>query len=349
MSDTVPTVELTNANGCSVQISAMGCSVLSLRVPDRMGQLVDVVLGYEHLADYQRNALFLGCVVGPYAGRIDGGKFLLNGTPVQLAVDASGHHLHGGEWGLHRRVWELLEQDVGSATFSCATVAGEGGYPAGIHVLVRYTLDHRNRLQIAYEAQTGAATVINLTNHSYFNLGGHDQGRALDQYLTIASDRYALLREDLVPTGEFADVRGTPMDFTRSRRIGRDINQAHSQLRYARGYDHGWMLNERAATGQRPAAVLYAASTGISMAVYTDQPSIQFYSGNFLPDDWRGKGGSRYGAHQGVCLETQHLPNSPNQPGFPSTVLDAGQTFRSSTWLEFYSDAPDGGRHERRV
>jgi aldose 1-epimerase len=328
-------IELVNVGGCRAVISPMGCSLVSLRVPDRDGELVDVVLGYGDEGSYRDNRFYLGCVVGPYAGRIDRGNFTLDGKRCQLSVDDSGHHLHGGRAGLHRLRWQVLESTRNRAALTCTVAAGEGGYPASLAVTVTYRLTDEDSLQIDYHATTDGPTVVNLTHHAYFNLAGHDSGDVLNHSLFLDAEAYAPLRPDLIPTGEIVAVAGSPLDFLRPFRIGERIDSEHDQLQFAGGYDHAWLLNPDCAGLETPAARLSAPASGISMSVYTDQPTIQFYSGNGLPHSWPGKGGARYGHRQGLCLETQHLPDSPNQPGFPSTTLYPRETYRSSTRFHF--------------
>ncbi|MEM1403352.1 MAG: aldose epimerase family protein [Pseudomonadota bacterium] len=328
-------IELENRNGCKAALSTLGASVRSLHVPTKRGNLIDVVLGLSSEDAYKNDELYIGVTIGRYSGRIAGGQFKLPGGVVRLDQNQPPNHLHGGVTGLHQRHWVISELAGDSAEFSCRSPDGEGGYPGSLDVCVRYTLRADNALQIDYRAVSDADTVINLTNHSYFNLAGHDRGSALSHCLEIRSSQIAEIDKESIPTGRTVPVEGTLFDFRSPAVVGQRIDREDPQLELAGGFDHAWVLEGGEEQLHEPVAILFAAESGVSMRVSTDQTSIQFYSANFVPDAWVGKSGATYGAHQGLCLETQHLPNSPNEPAFPSTLLRAGDVFRSQTVYAF--------------
>jgi aldose 1-epimerase len=324
---------LTNNKGASVKIMTYGGIVTSLRVPDRNGKMGDVVLGYDDLESYLKSNPFFGALVGRYGNRIAKGKFSLNGKEYTLARNNDPNHLHGGNKGFDKVVWkakELSGRQGPSLVLSYVSKDGEEGYPGKLTVTVIYTLTHNNELKIAYSATTDKLTVVNLTHHSYFNLAG--EGDVLKHELMLAADHFTPVDATLIPTGEYRSVKGTPMDFTRPFAIGARIDQADEQLKFGRGYDHNWILNNRKGT-LGLAARAYEPTTGRVMEVYTTEPGIQFYSGNFL--NGTGKGGRAYTPRSGFCLETQHFPDSPNQPKFPSTSLRPGQRYQTTTVYRF--------------
>jgi aldose 1-epimerase len=327
---------LTGTGGAVVRIMPFGATVLSLRVPDREGRLEDVVLGYDTLDGYLRGRCFMGGVVGRYGNRIRGGRFALDGREVALETNDGPNHLHGGHHGFHHRLWtaEASTTEVGDELRLALTSAdGDGGYPGTLEVTVSYTLTLANALIVAYEATTDRVTPVNLTQHSYFNLAG--TGSVLDHELTIDADRYTPVDETLIPTGELAPVDGTPFDFTRARRIGERIDAAHAQLRIGHGYDHNFV---RRRDGLGRIARVVEPRSGRVMDIVTAEPGLQFYSGNFLGGEPPGKGGRPYAPRDGLCLETQHFPDSPNQPEFPSTIVRPGQPYRSRTMFMFSTD-----------
>lgn len=322
----------TNANGMAVSIINYGGIVTHLLVPDRKGQLGDVVLGYDSLSDYlKNNSPYLGAIAGRYANRIAHGKFVLDSVEYQLATNNGLNHLHGGIKGLDKVVWDVRDfifPDSAGVILTYLSPDGEEGYPGNLTINVIYTLTNNNELKIDYEAVTDKPTVLNLTHHSYFNLAGHGSGTVYNHQLQINADRYVPVDETLIPTGELLPVEGTPMDFKTFHPIGERIGEVEG------GYDHTFVLD--AEDGQmRLAAQVTEPGSGRTMRVFTDQPGMQFYSGNFLDGTNIGKGAVAYQKHFGFCLETQHFPDSPNQPGFPSTTLRPGEKYRTSTIYQF--------------
>ncbi|KAA9338445.1 galactose mutarotase [Hymenobacter busanensis] len=324
---------LTNAHGLQVSISNYGGTVTKLLVPDKNGQLGDVVLGFDDVSGYQspefaKSNPYFGALIGRYGNRIRGGKFTLNGKNYTLAKNNGANTLHGGNQGYDRVMWQA-EPGTSPAgqtlTLSYLSKDGEEGYPGNLRVTVVYTLTNEDALKIDYSATTDKATPVNLTNHAYFNLsGGQD---VLGHEVTIPADRYTVVDAGLIPTGELRPVKGTPFDFTTPHTIGERIAQVPG------GYDHNWVLNQP--SGMHAAATVYEPTSGRTMEVTTSEPGLQFYTGNFLDGTLKGKGGAVYGKHAGFCMETQHFPDSPNQPKFPSTILEPGQTLHSSSIYRF--------------
>ena len=320
---------LTNASGTVVKILNYGGYITNIMVPDKAGVKEDVVLGFDSLSGYlQQGNPFMGCIVGRYANRIAKGKFTLDGKSYQLATNNNGNSLHGGLKGFDKAVWASQQQGDGSLVLTYTSKDGEEGYPGNLQVQVTYSLTPANELKIDYSAETDQATVINLTNHSYFNLSAGKDSTILGHQLMLAADRYTAVDATLIPTGELPAVKGTAMDFTKPATIGTDI------AKVAGGYDHNWVLNK---TGDSLslAATLYHEPSGRFMEVFTTQPGIQFYTGNFLNGSLTGKGGRKHIKHAGLCLETQHFPDSPNQPSFPSTVLRPGEKYHETTIYKF--------------
>jgi aldose 1-epimerase len=328
---------LTNANGLKAEIMTYGGIVTSLQVPDRNGNLADIVLGYDSLDEYIKNNPYFGALIGRYGNRIGKGKFTLNGVEYTLATNNGPNHLHGGIKGFDKVVWnaEPMQTDQGPALkLTYLSHDGEEGYPGNLSCTVIYTLTNDNELKISYEAETDKATVVNLTHHSYFNLGGHNSGDILGHELMLNADYFTPVDEGLIPTGEIRPVKGTPMDFTKPTAIGARINQDDTQLKYGLGYDHNWVLNKKDAE-MSLAAKVYEPKTGRVMEIYTTEPGIQFYSGNFLDGTNVGKGGTAYKHRTGFCLETQHFPDSPNKPNFPSVVLKPSEKYTQLTIHRF--------------
>jgi aldose 1-epimerase len=326
---------LTNANGMETRIMTYGGTVVSLKVPDRNGKLGDVVLGYESLDGYLKNNPYFGSIIGRYGNRIGKAKFSLNGKPYTLPKNNGENTLHGGAKGFHTVVWKAMEvkaRDGVALSLSYLSKDGEEGFPGNLSVTVVYTLTNKNELRIDYSATTDKTTVVNLTNHSYFNLAG--KGSILGHELMINADRFTPVDAGLIPTGELRSVKGTPMDFTTPTAIGARIDQQDEQLILGRGYDHNWVLNS-VGGNLALAARVYEPTTGRVMEVYTTEPGLQFYSGNFLDGSITGKAGQVYNKQYGFCLETQHFPDSPNKPQFPSTVLKQGAKYRSTTIYTF--------------
>jgi aldose 1-epimerase len=326
---------LTNANGMEARIMTYGGTVVSLKVPDRHGKLGDVVLGYETLDGYLKNSAYFGAIVGRYGNRIERARFSLNGKEYTLPKNNGENTLHGGLKGFDKVVWmakEVKSKDGIGLSLSYVSKDGEEGFPGNLSVTVVYTLTNNNELKIEYTATTDKATVVNLTHHSYFNLAG--EGGILNHELMIDASRFTPVDSGLIPTGELRSVKGTPMDFTQATVIGARIDQQDEQLTLGRGYDHNWVLNNR--TGSLAlAARVYEPGSGRVMEVSTTEPGMQFYSGNFLDGSITGKGGQVYKQRYGLCLETQHFPDSPNKPGFPSTVLKPGQKYKTTTIYKF--------------
>lgn len=325
---------LTNANGVVVVLSSLGAAIHSLRTPDREGRPADVVLGFETLEQWVANPPFFGVIVGRYANRIAGGRFALDGATYSLATNNAPNHLHGGTRGFDKVVWRaepLVEADGEAVRFTYVSADGEEGYPGTLTTSVVYTLTANNELRLDYAATTDKATVVNLSNHAYFNLAG--TGTVLDHELQINADRYTPVNATLIPTGELAPVAGTPFDFRQATAIGARITADHEQIRIGGGYDHNFVLN--GTPGElRLAARAFDPSSGRTLEVQTTEPGVQLYSGNF-GSPIAGRGGESYPRHAGFCLETQHFPDSPNQSSFPSTVLRPGDRFESTTVFRF--------------
>jgi aldose 1-epimerase len=328
---------LTNKNGLSTRITNYGATVVTLNVPDRSGRLADIVLGYDNVADYLTTAHYFGAIVGRYGNRIANGRFSLAGVEYSLAQNDGSNSLHGGVKGFDKVVWDAQQinsPDGPALELTYLSPDGEEGYPGNLSVKVVYTLTNDNALKIDYTATTDQDTVVNLTHHSYFNLAGHDSGDILGHELTINADRFTPVDKTLIPTGELRPVVGTPFDFTRLAAIGARIDQDEEQLDFGLGYDHNWVLNNSDGS-LALAATLAEPTSGRVMEVWTTEPGLQFYGGNFLDGSNIGKGGYAYEHRNGLCLETQHFPDSPNQPDFPSTTLKAGETYTSTTIYKF--------------
>ena len=323
---------LTNQKGMVARITTYGAILTELWVPDRDGKLGNIVLGFDNLGQYVKGHPFFGATTGRVANRIAKGKFTLDGAEYTLAVNNGPNHLHGGLKGFDKKAWkaELITVKDGVAVkFTYLSPDGEEGYPGNLHVTVVYTLTDKNELRIDYVATTDKATPVNLTNHSYFNLAG--SGSILDHLLTLNADRYTPADSTLIPTGEIASVKGTPLDFTKPTPIGARIAGV---MDFAKGYDHNFVLNDG---GKRLAfcARVHEPNTGRVMEIQTTEPGVQLYTANHLDGTLQGVGGVSYGQHSGFCLETQHFPDSINKPGFPSVVLRPGRTFKSSTVHKF--------------
>lgn len=322
---------LTNANGMQVGIINYGGAITKILTPDRTGALGDVVTGFESLDGFtQRGVPYFGALIGRYGNRIANGKFTLDGTEYKLAGNDGGNSLHGGNKGYDKVYW-TIEKQPGDSSLKLTYFSkdGEEGYPGNLNIEVIYTLTSDNGLKIDYTATTDKTTVVNLTNHAYFNLSAGKDSTILNHELTLKADKFTPVNPRLIPTGVIEDVAGGPMDFTKPKAIGRDIAQVRG------GYDHNWVLN-RTGNALEQVATLYDPTSGRQMDVWTTEPGIQFYSGNFLNGSLKDtKGGIKYGKHFALCLETQHFPDSPNQPSFPSTVLKPGETYRQTTVYKF--------------
>lgn len=332
---------LKNAGGMTMQVSDYGGTIVSLTAPDRNEQFADIVLGYDRLEDYLAASPYFGALVGRYGNRIAGGKFTLDGKTYTLATNNEPGgvpcHLHGGNVGFDKVVWDaqaIVKNGAVGLRLHYLSPDGEEGYPGNLDVTVHYWLTDGNVLRIEYEATTDQATPVNLTQHSYFNLAGHNSGTILDHELMIHARHITPVDKGLIPTGEMMPVEGTPFDFTTPTAIGKRVNADHQQIEFGPGYDHNWVL-----TGWdgklRPAATVYEPRSGRFMEILTTEPGLQFYCGNFLDGSNVGKGGHAYQHRTGFCLETQHFPDSPNQPKFPSTILRPGEVYRHTTEYRF--------------
>lgn len=332
---------LTNASGMEVKVITYGGIITSIRTPDRNGSLADVVLGFDQLADYEAKNPYFGAIIGRYGNRIGGATFTLDGTKCTLAANDGPNSLHGGLKGFDKVVWAAKEvkgeSDVGlELTYHSAN--GEEGYPGNLSVTVLYTLTADNSLRIDYTATTDKTTVVNLTNHTYFNLAGNGSGTIYDHIMQVNADTYTPVDENLIPTGDLAPVEGTPFDFRTPRQIGGGIRSGDAQMVRGRGYDHNFVINREGDASLAKAAWVYDPSTGRSMDVWTTEPGIQFYASNFLDGTLVGSSGGMYRQGDGFCLETQHFPDSPNQPDFPSTTLKPGDTYKTTTVYKFATD-----------
>jgi len=324
---------LKNAKGMEARIMTYGGTVVTLKVPDRNNKFDDVVLGYDDLGGYIGGKSFYGALVGRYANRIGNAQFKLGGTSYQVPANDAKNSLHGGNQGFDKKVWKVAAADAHSLTLAYHSKDGEEGYPGNMDATVKYTVEPNNELRIDYTAKTDKATVVNLTNHSYFNLAGQGNGDILGNELTIEADQFTPTDKGLIPTGELRKVDGTPFDFRKPHAIGERIHSDDEQLKAAGGYDQNWVLT-RKGSGLSLAARVYDPKSGRTMEVLTTQPGVQFYTGNFL-NGAPGKGGVAYNKNAALCLETQHFPDSPNKPKFPSTVLKPGQTYHEITVFRF--------------
>jgi aldose 1-epimerase len=328
---------LRNSKGMKVAITNYGGIVTSIEVPDRSGKLADVVLGFDSLDGYLGKHPYFGAIVGRYANRIAKARFTLDGTEYKLAANDGENALHGGLRGFDKVVWqasEFAEMGRRGIVLTYLSRDGEEGYPGNLSVTVRYTLTDDNELNIEYSATTDKTTVLNLTNHSYFNLAGQGAGDVLGHEVTITADRFTAVDATLIPTGELRFVKGTPFDFSTPTTIGARINADDEQIKLGGGYDHNFMLQGCIGI-MKLAAEIFEPTTGRAMEVRTTEPGLQFYTGNFLDGSIRGKGGKIYNKRYGFCMETQRFPDSPNQHAFPTAVLKAGERFTSQTGFRF--------------
>ena len=330
---------LTNQQGMEVCFTNFGGRIVSIMVPDKDGQLLDICLGHDSIADYIRygyQGCNFGALIGRYGNRIKEGRFTLDGVEYQLPRNNDGNCLHGGgEVAFHNRVWQAQPINNNSIAFCTVSEDGEDGFPGTLRVKVTYTLTDENTIRIDYEATTDKPTIINLTNHCYFCLSGDPSRDVMDEILYLNAEAYTPVDGNVAVTGEVARVENTPFDFRTPTRIGERINDTtHQQIINGRGYDHNWIL---ATDGDlnAVAGVLYDPTTGIEMSIHTDQPGVQFYAGNFLDGSFMGKSGVAYPRRSGLCFETQHFPDSPNQPSFPSTTLRPGETYATTTIYKF--------------
>ena len=330
--------DLSNENGMSMKVINYGGRIANLNVPSKNGGTIDVVLGFDSLSGFLTDKSFLGTLVGRYGNRIANAKFSLNGQEYQLSKNNGENTLHGGPEGFHNKFWnvELFQNnDQDALELTYLSPDGEEGYPGNLNVKVTYTLSDQNEVIIDYEATTDKPTVVNLTNHAYFNLGGTGSGDVMNHELQIFGDRFNVVDKGLIPTGELRAVQGTPFDFTSFHKIGERIGEDYEQLNLAGGYDHNFILNKPQPDSLTLAAIVKNPSTGITMEVWTTEPSIQLYTGNFMDGTVNGKGGKPHNHRNAFCLETQHFPDSPNKPEFPTTVLNPGETYKTRTIYKF--------------
>ena len=339
--DSIQLYTLTNASGASVKVTNYGAIITSIIVPDRNGKMADIALGYNHLENYM-NAVdrpYFGAIVGRYGNRIAKGTFTIDGVKYSLATNNGENHLHGGIIGFDKVAWDAKPLQVaGGSAIELTYLAKdrEEGYPGNLQVKVTYTFNNVNELQVDYRATTDKATHLNLTQHTYFNLKGEGEGTILDHELMLNAPKYTPIDAGSIPTGEILPVAGTPFDFTSSKPIGRDIGKDHQQLKFGIGYDHNFVLDKGGKDASlTSAAKVYEPSSGRVLEVSTTEPGVQFYCGNFLDGRLKGKSGKNYVHRGGFCLETQHYPDSPNQPNFPSTLVKPGQTYQTTTVFKF--------------
>jgi aldose 1-epimerase len=328
---------MTTPKGVEVAITNYGGIVVSLKVPDKAGKPGDIVLGFEDLKGYLQDEPYFGALIGRYANRIAKARFMLDGKEYKLPANDGENSLHGGKRGFDKRVWSAsTTSSAEGASLSLTYVSqdGEEGYPGKLTAKVAYTVGGDGSVKIDYSATTDKDTVVNLTNHSYFNLAGQGNGDILGHELTLPASRYTPVDSGLIPTGELRDVKGTPFDFLTPHKIGERIGGSDEQLKLGKGYDHNWVLDSSSGSLTK-AAEVFEASSGRVLEVWTTQPGIQFYTGNFLDGKLTGKGGKIYQQRYGLCLETQHFPDSPNQPKFPSVELKPGQTYHETTVWKF--------------
>lgn len=324
---------ISNGKGMKAAVSNLGAALVKLLVPDRAGHSADVVLGYDRGEDYLANGCFFGVVIGPSANRIGNAEFQIDGVKYKVDVNDGVNNLHSHmDRGFHKRLWDVETKD-NSVTFSLEDADGSLGFPGNKKISVTYTLDEENGLTLHYHATSDRKTVLNLTNHTYFNLNGHDSGKMLEHELWLAASRYTPAGPGCIPTGEIASVEGTPMDFTVAKKIGRDIAADTEQLRIGNGYDHNWVIDGWDGT-LRHFATVKAPESGRVMKAYTTLPGVQFYAGNSITEQ-TGKNGASYSARVGLCLETQYYPDSINKPQFPSCVFGEGREYDSVTVYRF--------------
>ncbi|MND86686.1 Aldose 1-epimerase precursor [compost metagenome] len=328
--------ELTNKNGVQAYFTNYGARLVGLWVPDNKGKLCDVVLGFAKGSDYNNpKEPFFGTIVGPFGNRIAKGKFKLDDKGYTLAVNNGPNTLHGGFKGVHFAHWILKKADQSSLTFAYTLPDGQEGFPGNIQMEVTYSLNDNNELMIAYRAETDKKTVINLTNHAYFNLNGEGSGTILDHQLQLFANQYTPVDSTLIPTGQLIAVKGTPFDFTAPKTIGKDINTNDQQLSYGKGYDHNFVLNKDKEGEWYKAAHVVGDKSGIVMDILTNEPGIQFYSGNFMNEQVQLKNGKKDSFRTAFCLEPQHFPDAPNQPKFPTTVVSPGQVYQTKSLYRF--------------
>lgn len=320
---------LKNSKGMQVVVSNFGAHLIGAWLPDRRGNLTSVILGFDNIEGLARQKSYYGATVGRYANRIAKGKFTLDGQKYSLPINNGPNSLHGGVDNFSIKLWEAKQLDSSTIDFELFSEHMDEGYPGNLTARVKYTVTDENEIVISYEATTDKTTVVNLTNHAYFNLNGEGNGDILYHIVQINADKYTPIDKTLIPTGEIAAVKGTPLDFTQPERIGKRINADHPQIKMGFGYDHNYVLNPHGM--HSPVAIVTGDLSGIKLQVYTDQPGMQFYSGNYMTGENILRGGVKDKARTGFALETQHFPDSPNRPKFPSTVLKPGEVYKTTT------------------
>jgi len=324
---------LTNSNGMRADIMTYGGTLVSLTAPDRTGKFGDVILGLDEVGSYEKGTAYFGALIGRYGNRIGKAQFVLDGKTYKLSANDNGNTLHGGAKGFDKRVWTAKPGAGAELELTYVSKDGEEGFPGTLTAKVVYSLTDKNEIKIDYTATTDKDTVVNLTNHTYFNLAGPGEGTILNHEVAINASRFTPVDAGLIPTGELRPVKGTPFDFHNPTAIGARIGQNDEQLKFGKGYDHNWVLDKNSA-GLTGAAVVHEPKTGRVMEVWTTEPGLQFYTGNFLDGTLKGKG-KTYAYRGGFCMETQHYPDSPNKPDFPSTTLKPGQTYKTTTLYRF--------------
>lgn len=334
--------QLSNDHGVKVSITNFGAAIQSLSVPDHQGTMADVVLGYDDLQGYIDDQFYIGTIVGRFANRIAGGKVVINGATHQLTVKDGGFHHHGGKVGFNKKVWQsrsFNHNDGVGVILEYLSKDGEEGFPCNLTTTVTYTINNQNQLIVDFDAVTDQSTLINLTQHAYFNLAGHNNGSILDHQLQLPLADYLPVNAMQVPEGTLTPVNGTPFDFTKPTAIGGRINEDNAQLVLSRGYDHSWVVKKQDSTELKLAATVFEPISKRTLNVFTTEPAIHIYTGNFLDETCIGKQNSNYPFRSGLCLETQHYPDAPNKPHFPSTLLNPGDRFKSRTVFEFRVNA----------
>ena len=328
---------LTNKNGIEIDIITFGGRITALRTPDKKGNMQNVVLGFDSLAQYEKKNPFFGALVGRYGNRIADGKFTLGDTEYTLAKNNGENSLHGGVEGFDKKVWKAKTEEADDNVkliLNYLSVDMEEGFPGNLNTTITYTLNADNSLDVLYEAETDKTTIVNLTQHAYFNLSGEFSNTILDHLVEIDADAFVPVDGSLIPTGELKPVEGTPFDFREPKQIGKEIDADNEQITLGGGYDHCWVLNDQT-SGYRSVATAYHPTTGRNLEVLTDQPGIQFYTGNFLDGTLPAPNGGTYAKRSGFCLETQHYPDSPNQSDFPSVTLNPEDTYSTRTTFKF--------------
>jgi len=323
---------LSNEKGMEIAVSDYGAALVQVIVPDKDGHPCDVVLGYDEAAGYEAGGLFLGAVVGRSANRIGGAVIEVDGETYELAKNDNGNNLHSGPDFYHLRMWEVKEAADDHVTFALDSPDGDQGYPGNLHIEVTYTLTEDNAVKLTYHAVPDADTVINLTNHSYFNMDGHASGDVLDQEVWLDADAFTRADKESIPTGEIIPVEATPMDFRTKKTLGRDIYEDYEALNFGMGYDHNWVLNNKGEFAK--VAEMSSKESGITMEVYTDLPGVQVYSGNFIIEE-KGKGGAGYHKRQGCCFETQFFPDAIHKENFQGPICRKGETYDTVTMYKF--------------